>query len=266
MMRKAPSKSRGKRLISREDNAPPRQHIPTAELPFRVLFRSNRLLVIDKPAGLPVHPSRTSSGPSVEDWFPLMSRRSDGPWLVHRLDQDTAGCLAIALRKQALIGLQAGMSDGAVHKTYWAVVQGRPAGDSGEVNAPLLRTEQGRRWRMSVSPKGESARTRWRVKGHCAKRNLSWLELELLTGRTHQIRVHCAFLGVPVYGDSVYGDQTGTAPIHLLAQRWSAVDGETSIDAVAPVPEHMQAAMRACGWSERDSVETDGPPLTVQGK
>ena len=88
-----------------------------------ILFQDQRFVVLDKPAGLPVH-AGPSGGRSVEDWFPLLSRRKDGPWLAHRLDADTAGCLVIALRRAALLAAQAAFASGGVRKTYWAVVAG----------------------------------------------------------------------------------------------------------------------------------------------
>ena len=103
-----------------------------------ILFQDQRFVVLDKPAGLPVH-AGPSGGRSVEDWFPLLSRRKDGPWLAHRLDADTAGCLVIALRRAALLAAQALFASGAVRKTYWAVVQGRFPGDHGTITAPLRR-------------------------------------------------------------------------------------------------------------------------------
>src|ERR1700679_538032 len=101
-----------------------------------ILFLDQRFVVLDKPAGLAVH-AGPSCGPSVEDWFPLLSRRKDGPWLAHRLDADTAGCLVIALRRAALLAAQAAFAAGTVRKTYWAIVSGQIAGDRGTITAPL---------------------------------------------------------------------------------------------------------------------------------
>ncbi|NVN42094.1 pseudouridine synthase, partial [Ameyamaea chiangmaiensis] len=105
----------------------------TAVFPYPILFRDTRFLVIDKPAGLPVHPG-PRGGASVEDAFALLPRRKlGGPWLAHRLDADTAGCLLIALRKQALMAAQACFAEGTARKTYWAIVRGQPASDHGHV-------------------------------------------------------------------------------------------------------------------------------------
>src|ERR1700679_3906705 len=85
-----------------------------------ILFRDQRFVVLDKPAGVAVHPG-PSRGRNVEDWFPQLLRRKDGPWLAHRLDADTAGCLVIALRRAALISAQAELAAGRARKGYWGV-------------------------------------------------------------------------------------------------------------------------------------------------
>ena len=103
-----------------------------------MLFRDDRFVVLDKPPGLPVHPG-PRGGPTVEDWFPLLSRRKVGPWLVHRLDADTSGCLVVALRRAALVAAQAEFAAGRARKTYWAVVRGVPQAASGTIDAPLRR-------------------------------------------------------------------------------------------------------------------------------
>src|SRR6185437_5112995 len=95
------------------------QPYPRMDLP--ILFRDARFVVLDKPAGLPVH-AGPRGGASVEDAFPALSRRKDGPWLAHRLDADTAGCLVVALRRAALHAAQAAFAAGLAEKTYWAVV------------------------------------------------------------------------------------------------------------------------------------------------
>jgi 23S rRNA-/tRNA-specific pseudouridylate synthase len=132
-----------------------------------------------------------------------------------------------------------------VRKTYWAVVQGGPEADAGVVDAKLLRRTGRGGWRVVVDAGGQPAVTEWRVRGRGL--GLVWLELHPQTGRTHQVRVHCAHLGCPVLGDPVYGDGRGT--LHLLAR---AIDLQLDppVRAEAPVPSHMRAAMAACGWVE----------------
>ncbi|MDT7950914.1 MAG: RNA pseudouridine synthase [Acetobacteraceae bacterium] len=209
-----------------------------------LLFRSEGLVVLDKPAGLPVHPG-PRGGASVEDWFPLLSRRRAGPWLVHRLDADTAGCLAVALRRAALLEAQALFARGAVRKVYWAVVEGEPAADFGTIDAPLAKRSKPGSWRMVVDPEGQPARTSWRVLGRSGGR--AWLELSPETGRTHQIRVHCAALGCPLVGDAVYG-AAGVDRLHLLARSLS-LPMAALVQAEAPPPPHMVPTLRALGWA-----------------
>lgn len=199
--------------------------------------------MIDKPAGLPVHPG-PAGGPSVEDWFPLLSKRRDGPWLAHRLDADTAGCLVVALRKAALLEAQAAFAAGEARKVYWAVVRGNVAGTEGTIDRPLLRRTGPEGWRIVVDPRGQAAITDWRVMGRTD--GLTWLELRPRTGRTHQVRVHCAELGCPILGDARYGG--GDGPMHLLA-RSIRLPLAPPVETVAEPPDAMRRAFAACGWS-----------------
>ena len=208
-----------------------------------VLFRSEGLVVLDKPAGLPVH-AGPRGGASVEDWFPLLSRRRAGPWLVHRLDADTSGCLVVALRRAALVEAQAVFAQGAAQKVYWAVVAGGPEGEAGIVDAPLLKRSSPAGWRMVIDPAGQPARTAWRVLGRSDGR--AWLELRPQTGRTHQVRAHCAALGCPILFDPVYGDGEG-GRLHLLARSITLPLPEP-LHAEAPVPPHMLDALAR--WQE----------------
>jgi RluA family pseudouridine synthase len=207
-----------------------------------ILFRDVRFVVLDKPAGLKVHPG-PGGGASVEDVFPALSRRKDGPWLAHRLDADTAGCLVVALRRAALLAAQAEFAGGRAGKTYWAVVCGAPAATQGVIDAPLLRRSTPAGWRMAVDPAGQPAVTDWRLRG--AADGIAWLELHPRTGRTHQVRAHCAALGHPVRGDPVYGGGPGAL---LLLARAIRLDLDPPVAATAPPPAHMRAALAACGW------------------
>ena len=217
------------------------------------LFRDARFVVLDKPPGLPVH-AGPRGGPSVEDWFPRLSRRRTGPWLAHRLDADTSGCLVVALRRAALHEAQQCFAEGRAEKVYWAVVHGGPVGNAGVVDAPLLKRTGPGGWRMAVDPAGQAAQTDWVVRGHSRGQDsgqgsrLTWLELRPRTGRTHQVRVHCAALGCPLVGDPVYG--SGDGQLQLLA-RAVRLPLAAPVEATAPPPAHMRDRLRSCGWDGR---------------
>ena len=215
-------------------------HIP-------ILTADRHFVVLNKPAGLAVHPG-PAGGPSVEDCFAELSRRKDGPWLAHRLDADTAGCLVVALRKQPLLAAQAAFAAGLAEKTYWAVVACGPGAeqppDSGEIDLALSKRTGREGWRMVADPAGSRAVTGWRVLGRAPGR--AWLELTPRTGRTHQLRVHCAHSGWPILGDALYGNPPG--PLHLLA-RSIRLPLDPPVAATAPPPPAMRQALAACGWT-----------------
>lgn len=210
-------------------------------LAARLLHVGPEILAIDKPAGLPVS---ARSGQSLADWLPLlrMGKRRD-PQPAHRLDTDTSGCLVLGRTAPMLARLNALFAARETRKTYWAVVRGGPAAESGVIEAPLRKVSNAARgWRMEVHPSGDPARTAWGVLGRGA--GLAWLELRPETGRTHQLRVHCAHLGCPIHGDRLYGgDEAGG--LHLLA-RSLTLPLDPPLHLKAPVPEHMKAAIAAC--------------------
>ncbi|GBQ07305.1 RluA family pseudouridine synthase [Acetobacter cerevisiae] len=211
--------------------------------PLSVLYQDQHVVILDKPAGVPVH-AGPKGGPCVEDCFPLLSRRKDGPWLAHRLDAETSGCLAIALRKQPLLAMQKAFADKTARKTYWAVVEGGPDADRGEISLSLTKKTAPSGWRMITAPDGAPARTDWRVLGR--GEGLCWLELSLHTGRTHQARVHCAAMGWPILGDTLYGHPHPEG-LHLLA-RSLTLPLAPPVSATAPPRKGMEAALQACGW------------------
>ncbi len=213
----------------------------------KTLFADKRFLIIDKPAGMPVHQSR-AGGPNVEDFFPAWRQGKHGPWLAHRLDFDTAGCLVVALKKSALLAAQQLFAGGLAQKTYWAIVRGIPAAACGEIDQPLSKATAGKSWKMVPADNAPAAVTAWRMRG--AGAGMSWLELHPITGRTHQIRAHCAALGHPILGDAVYGG--GGGALSLLS-RTIALPLEPPAGATAPVPPHMKAMMQQCGWTEDDA-------------
>ena len=218
--------------------------VPPVLAPPAILYQDDAVLVINKPAGLAVA-AGPRGGPSLEALLPILQQgRRRVPQPAHRLDQDTAGCLVLGRTKPALAMLGALFATGRTKKTYWAVVLGSPSGDSGLIEQPLLKTStKGAGWRMIVDAKGLPAATAWRVLGR--GEGMAWLELRPRTGRTHQIRVHCAHLGQPILGDARYGG--GPGALHLLA-RAIELPTDPPVSAIAPVPAHMRAALLACGW------------------
>ncbi|HET9018450.1 MAG TPA: RNA pseudouridine synthase, partial [Acetobacteraceae bacterium] len=135
----------------------------------------------------------------------------------------------------------AAFASGAAEKTYWAVVEGGPEAEAGPIDAPLLKVSDRGGWRMRVDSRGVPAQTDWRVRGR--GEGIAWLELRPRTGRTHQVRAHCAALGCPLLGDPVYG--AGRGRLHLLA-RAIRLPLDPPVAATAPVPAHMRAALAAC--------------------
>jgi RluA family pseudouridine synthase len=225
--------------------AVPRQ-APPPDIAARILLLRDDVLVLDKPAGLPVHRG-PRGGASLEDWLePLRMGKRHLPQPAHRLDADTAGCLVLGRTKPALAALGRIFAEGRAEKTYWAVVRGGPREDAGETAAPLRKvTSAARGWRMEVHASGQPALTRWRVLGRGA--GLAWLELAPRTGRTHQLRVHCAAEGWPILGDGVYGAGE-PGGLHLLA-RGIALPLDPPAAATAAPPPHMRAALAGCGWA-----------------
>jgi tRNA pseudouridine32 synthase / 23S rRNA pseudouridine746 synthase len=234
------------------------------EMQRRVLYRDGLMLVVDKPAGQAVHPG-PKGGPSLLDYFEgLRFGLPRSPGLAHRLDRDTSGCLVLGRHRKALAHLGALFRHGRVRKLYWAVVEGGPDADEGTIDLPLGRLDVTRGWWVKPDPHGQPAVTTWRVMGRYpspasrGRDNLTWLALEPLTGRTHQLRVHCSAMGWPVVGDAVYGTapRVGGAPLHLHAREVVVplYPKREPVQVIAPVPAHMRAALTACGWGGEETA------------
>ena len=222
------------------------------QIQARLLYRDGLILVLDKPAGLPVH-AGPGGGPNLEQCFDALRFGLPAPpALAHRLDRDTSGCLVLGRHRKALSKLGRLFQGGLVDKTYWAVVVGAPPEAEGRIEAPLLKTtRKDGGWRMVVDAKGQPAATTYRVLG--SGHGLSWLELKPETGRTHQVRVHCAELGCPILGEPMYGtlpDERRQQPMHLHARGivLPISQNKPPIAVAAEPPEHMRAALRSCGW------------------
>ena len=236
-----------------------------AELAGRLLYRDGLILIIDKPAGLPVH-AGPRGGANLEALFGgLKFGLPRPPALAHRLDRDTSGCLVLGRHRKALARLGRLFAEGRVEKTYWAIVEGAPPEPAGRIELALKkRTPTQGGWHMAVDPAGQPAVTDYRLLGSAGGR--SWLELKPRTGRTHQIRVHLAALGCPVLGDSAYGAAGPQAPLHLHARALALplYPGKAPLTVEAPPPAHMLAALAACGY--RATAPADAaPPERIDG-
>jgi tRNA pseudouridine32 synthase / 23S rRNA pseudouridine746 synthase len=224
------------------------------EMVARLLYRDGLMLVLDKPAGFAVHRG-PRGGESLEDHFgALRFGLPRAPALAHRLDRDTSGCLVLGRHRKALESLGKLFKQGKVGKTYWALVQGGPSENEGRIDMPLGKRDDSRGWWMKPDPAGQPAVTTWTVMGRAEGK--TWLALEPLTGRTHQLRVHCAESGWPIVGDTIYGNapRAGGPGLQLLSRDVVVplYKNREPVKVTAPVPAHMREGLLACGWNGED--------------
>lgn len=218
-------------------------------IPLAIVYEDADLLVVNKPQGMVVHPAPGSPSGTLVNALLHHVRDLSGiggvsrPGIVHRLDKDTSGLMVVAKHDRAHQALSAQIAAKTALRQYWAVVRGAMPEPDGRIDAPIAR-HPGQRQKMAVVQGGRPAATRWRTletfKGY------SLLELTLETGRTHQIRVHLAYLGHPVVGDPVYGGEV-KLPVKLAGQalhaRKLSFDHPTTGEPVsfeAEVPENFQ--------------------------
>jgi tRNA pseudouridine32 synthase/23S rRNA pseudouridine746 synthase len=266
-----------------------------AEIQARVLHRDGLMLVIDKPAGLPVHRG-PKGGANLEASFDaLRFGLPRPPVLAHRLDRDTSGCLVLGRHRKATASLGLLFKHGRISKTYWSVVEGGPVEDEGIIDMPLGRLNAERGWWQKPDADGQPAVTKWKVMGRSfpphalqapsplagegwgggsasrelmtggGEKKLTWLAMEPVTGRTHQLRVHSAAMGWPIIGDSIYGHvatarrarnesfvlKPGEPTLHLHAREIviPISKNKDPVRVVAPAPAHLHERLRACGWN-----------------
>ena len=176
---------------------------------FEIFFEDDDLIIVDKPAGLVVHPAAgrprgTLVDALVQSYPEIVGVGESGRWgIVHRLDKDTSGVMVVARSALAYENLSAAFKEHAIHRVYLALVRGDPGKDEGIIDAPLGRHVRDRKRISVATSKPRHAVTKWKVKERFG--GLTLLEVAPETGRTHQIRVHLAHAGLPVVGDRVYG-------------------------------------------------------------
>jgi 23S rRNA pseudouridine955/2504/2580 synthase len=222
-----------------------------------ILYQDEHVFIINKPAGL-----ATQGGSkvrlSVDGMLEHLADGKEKPRLVHRLDKDTSGILVLARTRKAAALLGKIFQSREVKKTYWAVVVGLPLPQTGQVDLPIVDKKEngGAMEKAAVDEKeGKKALTFYQVVDHASDK-VSWVSLQPVTGRMHQLRVHMAAIGHPVLGDGKYGGREGfirglADQMHLHARSIHFPDlfGK-KIEVKAPLPPHMKATFKALGFEE----------------
>ena len=224
--------------------------VPEA-IPLTIIYQDGDIIVLDKPAGLTVHPA--PGHPSGTLVNALLAACPDlrgiagtlRPGIVHRLDKDTSGLMVVAKNDRAQRALQRQLKDRDVRKTYLALVRGVPAPREGTIAAPIGRHPKNRK-KMAVVADGREATTRYRVREEIAGGQYSLLEVEPVTGRTHQIRVHLAAVGHPVVGDATYGRPSavvGRQFLHADKLAFAMPLGGRTVEFESPLPADLREAL-----------------------
>ncbi len=265
----------GGERIRVELSAPPDPTIVPESIPLSVVYEDAEMLIVDKPAGLVVHPAQGNrSGTLVHALLGRARDRGEAlgsiagverPGIVHRLDKETSGLMAVAKTDAAQASLMGQFRRRTVEKEYVALVRGSAPALHGRIEAPIGRATGA--WKMGVTADGRAAITEYEVldsgSGH------SLLALHPLTGRTHQIRAHLAFLHLPIVGDLRYGGGLGPGGLsrqflHAARLALRRPRDEAWVRAASALPADLEAALEAIGLAsdrlpERAGVEVGGP-------
>ena len=215
----------------------------------RVLYEDPHLLVVDKPAGIAVHPGAGERRPTLAGQLLALGARGgadpERPGIVHRLDRDTSGALVASRSAGAYAALQEAIRRREVERRYLALVRGRPRSRSGRIDAPIGRDRRAPTRRSLDTAEPRDAVTRFEVRETLAQHAL--LEVSLETGRTHQIRVHLAAIGLPVSGDRQYGVKGDLGLerqfLHAYRLRFRHPVTREDVDVVSPLPDDLQEAL-----------------------
>ena len=232
-------------------------------IPLNIVYQDGELLVVDKPAGLTVHPAPGHPSHTLVNALLGLCPDLQGiggeprPGIVHRLDKDTSGLMVVAKSSRAHLGISKQMKDRTVRKGYLALAWGRLEPAEGRIDAPVGRDPRNRK-RMAVVAGGREARTGYKVQRYL--NGLSLVELSPETGRTHQLRVHLASAGHPLVGDSLYGNKRPPAlpslpqepalDRHFLHAHFLGFQHPTTgeyVEFSSPLPEELQTVLRLLG-------------------
>ena len=233
-----------------------------------ILHEDRKVFVFNKPAGLAVQGGSGVTRHVDGMLEAFRNQKGERPRLVHRLDRETSGVLVVARTRGAAVALTKSFRARETEKIYWAICRGVPAKREGRISTWLVKekTEDGDRMRVARhgEPGADHSETHYRVVENSG-RNLSWLELNPITGRTHQLRVHTAHMGNPIIGDPKYfnvenwefpGGIQKRLHLHARRIRIPHPDGG-AIDVTAPLPPHMQQTFNLLGLDERSAGEQE---------
>lgn len=232
----------------------PADPVPDPTIPLDVVFEDEHILVLNKQRGLVVHPAMGNPDGTLvnallahaKDWSGI--RGVQKPGIVHRLDKNTSGLMVTAKHDQACVGLQNQFRDRQILKVYRALVWGVPHPKQGRINQPLARNPRDR-IKMAVVAGGKVAISDYQVLETLGQEH-ALVEVSLHTGRTHQIRVHLAWLGYPIVGDTLYGKRRsdyglGGQALHCCRLGFTHPVGGKTLEFDCPIPPDFQAAMNA---------------------
>ncbi len=229
----------------------PRPAVPQPEdIPLEILYQDEDLAVVVKPCGMVVHPAAGNEDGTLVNALlhHLEHLGSIGgelrPGIVHRLDKDTSGLLLVAKNDAAQLSLSRQLQERQMEKHYRALVDGIPRESSGRIEAPIARSKKDRK-KMAVDPEGRAAITEWHILQ--TGRACALLDVHILTGRTHQIRVHMKHIGHPVCGDPIYGSDRGARVPRLMLHAYSLSFTHPStgerMTFTAPLPEAFREGL-----------------------
>ena len=228
----------------------PAPHLEAENIPLKIVYEDADLLVIDKPAGLAVHPAPGHPSHTLVNallhYLPSLAEDADNlrPGIVHRLDKDTSGLLVVAKNRLAQANLSQQFKDRVVKKTYITLVNGKLTPEKGFIEAAIGR-DPSHRQRMAIVNEGREARTEYRVIRHIG--DYSLLEIKPETGRTHQIRVHLAAIGFPVVGDATYGLKSPHLPrqfLHASKIAFRLPSTGTTVEFESPLPADLEQILQ----------------------